>query len=131
MRSSPDDRRERLSTRWRARGRPPARTLSRAHTQLRRDREDSARLVILLGLWAALAAMLLWLAQTLWRVAQIRLVGRALPQRLSLPAVALLALVFCALRARSAWRELGAIRARQDELRASLRQEEPPPDDGN
>lgn len=104
----------------RAREAPGNRDLIR----FRRNRELLAREFLGIVLWVALCAMLLYLAQSMQRVAAAHLAQRDLYLRLSLPLLPLLGAAGALWRAGLAFREWRDIRREQKELVQRLREAE-------
>lgn len=115
---------EKLRKKYRSRFKDgTTRSGSRQIQRYRRNRQFLAKEFTTFLLWLAIAAMLVPMGRSLWRVAQAHLSERPLAVQLSLPAIAALAMVFCVLRARSSWRELRELRREQAVLLREMREE--------
>jgi len=87
----------------------------------RRNRELMASELVRVGLWTAIAIMLVSLTRVLWRVVQVHLAESGPLVQLGLPAISLLAFVGCVWRGRKSLREFLDIRREQQQLEHELR----------
>ncbi len=89
--------------------------------RFRRNRESLVREVTVLLLWAAVITLLFRLTGSLWVVGQRHLADQHALVRLSLPALAVGAILFSLWRSRGSWREIHDIRREQTDLGRRLR----------